>query len=193
MHVDLTKKPQSSFLSCGKDTELILRKLFVENRRYSNELKRLLLINTKDCMDLSNENYQRIIEQTSLGDLVENKYIRLVPKIGMPEHEEVKSYIILSFDNFTPSGNTEHRDNIIHIDILSHLDYWDIGNFEIRPIKIAGYIDGILNRSKLTGIGELNFMGMNELILDENLGGYSLMYEAVHSIDGDDKIPGGDM
>lgn len=54
-------------------------------------------------------------------------------------------------------------------------------NYQIRPIKIIGYIDGILNRTKLTGIGTLNYIGCNELILDENLSGYTLSYRAIHS------------
>ena len=41
----------SSFLSCEKDIEEILRKLFISSRPYSDKLKRLLLINTKDCLD----------------------------------------------------------------------------------------------------------------------------------------------
>jgi hypothetical protein len=60
-------------------------------------------------------------------------------------------------------------------------------DYQIRPLKIAGYIDGILNKSKLTGIGELNFMGCNELVLDEVLSGYTLSYRAIHG--SDDKIP----
>ena len=59
----------------------------------------------------------------------------------------------------------------------------------MRPLKIVGYIDGILNNAKLSGIGTFNFMGCNELVLDENLSGYMLMYRAVHDVDGDDKIP----
>ena len=31
--------------------ETILRKLFIESRPYSDDLKRLLVINTKDCLD----------------------------------------------------------------------------------------------------------------------------------------------
>jgi len=61
-------------------------------------------------------------------------------------------------------------------------------DYQIRPLKIAGYIDGILNKAKLTGIGELNFMGCNELVLDEVLSGYTLSYRAIHG--SDDKIPG---
>ena len=60
-------------------------------------------------------------------------------------------------------------------------------DFQIRPLKIAGYIDGILNNAKLTGIGELNFMGCNELVLDEVLSGYTLSYRAIHG--SDDRIP----
>ena len=42
---NLAMKPfQSSFLSCEKDTEIILRKLFIESRPYSDDLKRLLVI-----------------------------------------------------------------------------------------------------------------------------------------------------
>ena len=41
---------QSSFLSVDKDTNLILRKLLIESRPYSDMLKRLLLIPEKDCI-----------------------------------------------------------------------------------------------------------------------------------------------
>ena len=180
---------KSSFLSCEKDTETIIKKLFVDSKPYSDLLKRLLLINTKDCLtDLVNPVYNDIIKHTSIQDLRDKGYIRLEPKILMGENEEVKSYIRLSFDHFTPSKNDYFRDCIIEIDILCHPEYWDIGNFRLRPIKIAGYIDGILNNNKLSGIGTLNFAGMNELILDENLCGYCLMYAATHG--NDDLIEG---
>ena len=42
---------RSSFLSCEKDTESIIRKLFIDSRPYSDYLKRLLIINTSDCID----------------------------------------------------------------------------------------------------------------------------------------------
>lgn len=174
----------SSFLSCEKDTETIINKLFVESRPYSDYLKRLLLINTKDCLtDMTNQKYVDIVKSTSVADLRSKGYIRFEPKILMGENEEVKSYIRISYDHFTPSSNLEFRDCIIEIDIICHPEYWDIGNYRMRPIKIAGYIDGILNKSKLSGIGTLNFAGMNEIILDENLAGYCLMYTATHGSD----------
>lgn len=190
MRKDLTKPViKSSFLSCEKDTETILRKLFVESRPHSDVLKKLLIINTKDCLT-NNPNYQKKIDSMNLSDLRKEQYIRLEPKIKFLEHEEVKSYILISFDNFTPNEtNPEYRDCTVSFDVICHTDYWDIGNYQLRPIKIVGYIDGILNNTKLSGIGTFNFAGCNELILDENLSGYTLMYRAIHDVDGDDKIP----
>lgn len=175
---------KSSFLSCEKDTETIIKKLFVDSKPYSDMLKRLLLINTPDCLnDMTNPVYLKKIKETSIQDLKEQGYLRFGPKLTLGENEEVKSYIRLSFDHFTPSKNEHFRDCIVEIDILCHPEYWDIGNFRQRPLKIAGYIDGILNENKLSGIGTLNFAGCNELLLDENLAGYCLMYTAVHGND----------
>lgn len=185
-----TNKFDSSFLSFEKDIETILRKLFIESHPYSDILKRLLVINTKDCLD--NEDSPAIKEKLkdmTLAKLRQEGYIKLEPKIAMPEHEEVKTYIIMSCDYFTPnnSNGPYYRDCNINFDIICHLDYWDLGNYRIRPLKIAGYIDGILNEAKLSGIGTFNFLGCNELILNEDLGGYTLSYRAVHG--NDDKLP----
>lgn len=190
MRVDLVNpKLKSSFLSGEKDTQLILQKLFVNNRPHSDKLKKLLVINTKDCLAENRPNYKNKIDSISVKDLRDLGYLRLEPKLKFGEHEEVKSYIILTFDNFVPNEtNPEYRDCTVMFDIICHTDYWDIGNYQLRPLKIAGYIDGILNETKLSGIGKFHFMGLNQLILDENLSGYTLMYRAVHDVDGDDKL-----
>lgn len=187
MKRDLIMNPknfQSSFLSCEKDCEEILRKLFIASRPYSDKLKRLLVINTKDCLDnTTSKVYKEKIDKMNLSQLRDEGYIKLEPKISMVEHEEVKSYLIISFDSFSTSSNPEFRDCLINIDILCHTDYWDIGNFRLRPLKIAGYIDGILNKTRLSGLGTLEFFSCKELILDEVLSGYSLTYRAIHGTD----------
>lgn len=179
----------SSFLSCEKDMETILRKLFIENQPYSNILKRLLVINTEDCLDnLNSKVINEKLEEMSLAKIRQEGYIKLAPKIRMPEHEEIKSYIIITCDNFTPNEkNPFYRDCTVTFDIICHIDYWDIGDYRLRPLKIAGYIDGILNNTKLSGIGTFNFLGCNQLILNEDLAGYTLMYRAVHG--NDDRLP----
>lgn len=175
----------SSFLSVEKDIERILTKLFFERQVYCRQLLRLLVIPMEDCLtNLDNQDYKDIIAKTTLSSLMADGYIKLAPKIAMPEHEKVKSYIIISIDNFTPNEkNPQFRDCSIHFDIICHTDYWKMDNYQIRPLKIAGYIDGILNNTKLTGIGTLNFMGCNELVLDEVLSGYTLSYRAIHGSD----------
>lgn len=188
MKKDLALRPvdfTSSFLSCEKDLESILRRLFIESQPYSDDLKRLLVINTKDCLDNKDSKvYQNAIKDMSLAKLREDGYIKIEPKISMPEHEQVKSYLLFSFDNFTPNQkNPQFRDCAVHIDVLCHTDYWDIGNFRLRPLKICGYIDGILNKCRLSGIGTFQFAGCNELVLDETLSGYTLTYYAIHGTD----------
>ena len=124
----------------------------------------------------------------TLSKICSEGYIRLTPKIIMPEHEEVKSYILLSFDNFSPNGtNPEFRDCTISFDIICHTDYWELGDYQLRPQKIAGYIDGILNNTKLTGIGIINFNSAKQLLLSEEFSGLMLDYIAVHG--SDDYIP----
>lgn len=188
--MNIAKRVQlrSSLYSCEKDAETIIKKLFVESQPYSNQLKRLLILNTKDCLDESNQNYLEIVKNTSVKELMEGKYLSLVPKIKLKEHEEVKSYIILTFDNFTETSNPEFRDCVISFDIICHTDYWDLGDYQLRPLKIAGIIDGLLNNTKLSGIGELQFLGLSQLVLSDELSGYSLLFQAVHG--GDDVIPG---
>ena len=193
MRRDLVKPTiQSSFLSCEKDTETILRKLFIESRPHSDQLKKLLIINRKDCLTAQGEKaklFQEIIDAKNLKTLIDDQYIRLSPKIQFGEHEEIKSYILLSFDNFIPNAtNPEYRDCTVAFDIICHTDEWDLDNYQCRPLKIVGFIDGILNECKLSGIGKFHFMGCNQLILNEDLSGYTLMYRAVHDVDGDDKI-----
>ena len=184
MKRDMIKEIKTSFFSCEKDAELILKKLLVENRNASEDLKRLLLINTKDCLDKTNSKYQQIVNNTSVAELMEKNYITLVPRIRFAEHEEVKTYIIMGFDNFrTNATNPEFRNHTISFDILCHTDYWDIGNYQLRPLKIAGYIDGILNNTKLSGIGCFLFSSCNELIVNEDIAGYTLIYNVVNGND----------
>lgn len=187
MKRDLVRLPRldSPFLSCEKDAETILRRLFVESRPYSDELKRLLVISAKDCLDnMTNEKYLAKLKEMTPGKLREEGYIKLEPKIRLPEHEQIKAYIILSFDNFiTNTTNPQFRDCNVNFDIICHTDYWDIGNYRLRPLKICGYIDGLLNNSKLSGIGTFQFAGCNQLILSQDLSGYTLTYRAVHGTD----------
>ena len=184
MHYDFTKRPQSTFLSCPKDLENIIRKLFVEDKEFAENLIRLLVINEKDWLDNRDSKlYQDIVKEHTISKLIDKGYIRTTPKLELNEHEEVMSYILISFDDFTETSNPQFRDNIIRIDVICHTDCWDLGDFRLRPLEIVGHIDGLLNNTKMSGIGVLLFNSCGRLILDKNLSGYSLVYEAVHGSD----------
>lgn len=169
------KYPHSSFLSIEKDMGTIIGEIF-DNER----LKKLLLNNTKDAL------LRPYDERYSDGvALIEDGYIRMVPKLYVDK--DVLNYIIVSFDNFTPNmTNPEFRDNVISFDIICHFDQWQMKDFQLRPYKIAAEIDTLFNNRHLSGIGELQFLGANQLLINDEFAGISLMYAAIHGED--DKI-----
>ena len=165
--------PKSSFLSTDKDLSLIIKKI-MENQR----LLKMLYYTQKDCLNGKDLTQPQIISML-------DKQIKIVPKIEISE--DCPNYIIISMDNFVPNeNNDEFRDCTISIDILCHPDHWNMGNFQLRPYKIAGEIDAMLNNQKLTGIGTLQFVTGNNLLLNEELMGISLLYKAIHGIEDKD-------
>lgn len=185
MKRDTIAKPlESSFLSCERDTETILRKLFVDSRQHSKILKRLLVVTKEDCIsNTTSVEYQKA-DNMSLKQLIEGKYIILSPTIKNDEYEKLKAAIVLSFDNFTPNGtNSEFRDCSICIDVICNVECWNLTDYQQRPFKILGYIDGILNKAKLSGIGELQFMGCSGPVVNANVGMFSMVYRAIHGSD----------
>ena len=165
---------KSSFISIEKDMGTIVDMMLKNNR-----LKKLLYYNLENCLFQEN-----LTEDQSL-ELIEDGYIRMVPKLYVDK--DVLNYIIISFDNFTPNmTNPEFRDNIISFDIICHFNQWQMPNFQLRPYKIAAEIDTLFNNRHLSGIGELQFLGANQILINDEFGGISLMYSAVHGED--DKI-----
>lgn len=174
MKVMTYQYPKSSFLSIEKDMGTIVDQVLKNNR-----LKKLLYYTTKDCLDRPN-----LTEDESLK-LLEDYYIRMVPKLYVDS--DVRNYIIISFDSFIPNGtNPEFRDNIIVFDIVCHFEQWQMKDFQLRPYKIAAEIDTLFNNRHLSGIGELQFFGAKQLLVDDEFAGITLMYSAVHGED--DKV-----
>lgn len=167
MRIDRYKPPKSSFLSMEKDLGIIIGSM-----EKCSRLKRLLCNNRKEALELETP-------AIDIAEMIQKGYIRIVPKITIDE--EVRQYVVISFDNFTPNAtNPEFRDNIISFDIICHFDNWNLGNMMLRPYKIAAEIDSMFNGQYLTGIGTLQFLGANQIILTDEFGGLSLMYAAIH-------------
>ena len=169
MKLDLYKPTKSTFLTAEKDIFNIVDKML------NNEnLKKLLYYPVKDAYRQPN-----LSQEQTIG--LVHKNIRVVPKLQIDE--EVESYVIITFDGFTTNANNpEYRDNIITFDVICHFDSWVMENYQLRPYLIMGEIDGMLNKSKLNGIGTVEFIGANQLLLSSDLAGFSLTYRVINDV-----------
>lgn len=158
--------PKSSFLSVDKDLGTI------SNMILKNDvIQKLLFYTTENALDKP-----KLTDDERLSLI--NKNIKIVPKVTVDE--TALTYVIISMDNFTPSGNPEFRNNVITFDILCHFNYWQLHDFQLRPYRIAAELDSMFNNRKLSGIGTLNFLGASQIILSDEFGGLTLMYETTH-------------
>lgn len=163
--------PESSFLSIDKDMNILVSKILSNER-----LKRLLYYTTSDALEKPN-----IGEDASLE--LFGKNIKIVPKIYVDD--KVYNYVFILFDDFLPSENPQFRDNMISFVILCHFDQWQLKDFSLRPYKIAGEIDAMINNKRLTGIGKLQFLTGNLVNHNDEFAGIVLTYQAIHG--GEDK------
>lgn len=167
MIIDKNPMPKSSFLSVEKDMHLISN-MMLRNPR----LKKMLYYTTPDCLSKPTVSEEAALEMFG-------KNIKMVPKLTVDG--SVLNYIIISFDNFTPNAtNPEFRDNIIEFDVICHFDQWTMKDFQLRPYRIAAEIDSMFNGKHLTGIGTLQFLGGNQMILTDEYAGFCLMFAAIH-------------
>lgn len=167
MKIDRVDIPKSSFLSSDKDMSIICSQILCNER-----LKRLLYYTTPDALDKSN------IGEEKTNELF-GRNIKILPKLYV-DHS-VLNYIIIRFDNYIENRtNPEFKDNTIEFDIICHYDQWNLKDFQLRPYRIAAEIDSMFNKKHLTGIGRLNFLKANQIILNNEFAGLCLLYSAIH-------------
>lgn len=173
MKIDNVKNPESAFLAQEKDMRIIVDRIAANQR-----LRKLLYYTTPDALkksEVSDQNFAKMF----------GKNIRNLPKLYIDK--DVLNYIVISFDNFAPNGdNPEFRDNTIEFDIICHYDQWQLADsFQLRPYRIAAELDSMLDKKHLTGIGQLNFVGAQQIILTDEFAGLCLLYDTIHG--GEDK------
>ena len=152
--------------------------LLVEHFLKNERLLKLLYYDTEDALKRPSVPQEKALE-------LFGKQIKIVPKLRVDKPEFC--YIIISFDNFTPNmTNPAFRDNIISFDIVCHFDQWNLNNFALRPYKIAAEIDSMFNNQRLTGLGKINFLGANQIVLSDEFAGLTLMYQTIHGYKGED-------
>lgn len=167
MKVNTYEYPKSALLGMPKDAALIMGRIL------SNQtVLKLLYYGSKDWAS------KPAIDQTKVAEMFDTEQISSVPKIKIDKPE--KTYLRLTYGTMVRNAtNPEYRDNTFNIDIICHADNWDLGNWELRPYKIAGEIDAMLDKTHLTGIGELEFISCSPYVYDEEFYGVSLTYLAI--------------
>jgi hypothetical protein len=155
--------------------------IIVDRIMKNDRLKKMLYYTTRDCLDRPKLTEDETIEMFG-------KQIKIVPKLYVDG--SVLNYMIISFDNFSRNANNpEFRDNIIEFDIICHFDQWHMKDFELRPYKIAAELDSMFSGQKLTGIGKLEFLGANQMILTDEYAGLCVMYQAIHGEEDKKNMP----
>lgn len=176
MRIQNYVEPKSAFLSVEKDLSIIVNTMLK-----NDNLKKLLYYTTRDWREKP-----KLTEEESIS--LFGKQIKLVPKIYVDSENLI--YLIIRMRTFTPNDtNPEFRDNIIEFDIVCNYDTWHLKDFELRPYKIAAEIDSMFNDRHLTGIGTLQFLGSDQIILTDQLAGICIQYEAIHGEEDKRKMP----
>ena len=167
MKIETYQYPHSSFLAVEKDLTIIVDHLLKNER-----LKKLLFYTTRDCLKRPNIGDEETFKMFG-------KEIKIVPKIYVDK--TVLNYIIINFDNFiTNFKNPEYRNNTIHFDIICHIDQWQLEDNQLRPYRIAAELDSMFNKKHLSGIGETEFLGAKQIVLNDEFIGITIMYQAIH-------------
>lgn len=166
---------KSSFLGIQKDCALIMQKILGS----PTILKLLWYGDTRDWKDKPTVTAQNIKEMFA------TKQISIVPKVKVEKPE--KTYLRVCYNTILPNAtNPVYVDNNFEIKIICHYDNWDLGDYDLRPYRIAGEINALLDGARLTGIGRLEFKGLTPDIYDEEFAGVTLSYLAIRG--NEDKV-----
>ena len=176
MKIRTHDSPISSFLSTEKDLALLCHTIGCNKRLQ----KYLYYTNDRplENPDLTQEEINSLF----------GEQIKIVPKFYIDG--SIMNYIVISQDSYvTNATNPEFRNSLIEIDIICHYDQWQLKDFELRPYKIAGELDSMLDGAKFSGIGTLNFVGATKVMFTDEYAGLCVFYQAIHGIEDKKGMP----
>lgn len=116
----------------------------------NDDLVKLLVDQSKTPFNFDLNSFDRFL-------LFDDEYIIKKPKLTFPETEQ-KSYISIYLDRSEMSGksNVYNYDMNLCIDIVCHIDNWDIEDSEglsnTRPYMICDIIDNLVRNTKVKSI-----------------------------------------
>ena len=159
-----TSKSQRRFEVMGTNAFNIANKLM-----QNQNLCRLLKYQVREPFD--KEKYPDV-------DGVEllNKQIMIVPKI-FDDSTEKTSYVVAIFSNFVTNAlNPDFKISTIRFDVACPYDEWVLNGRSLRPYLMMQEIDTMFNQAQMEGIGTLEFVRADGLVLTPQIGGYSMLY-----------------
>ena len=106
-----------------------------------------------------------------------NKQIMIVPKI-FDDSTEKTSYIVAIFSNFvTNTLNPDFKLSTVRFDVACPYDEWVLDDKSLRPYLMMQEIDDMFNQAQMAGIGTLQFVRAESIVLTPQIGGYSMLYQ----------------
>ena len=155
---------QRRFAVMGTNTFNIANKL-MQNQR----LCRLLKYQVRDPFDSKYEDVD--------GVSLLNKQIMIVPKI-FDDSTEKTSYVVAIFSNFiTNALNPDFKLSTVRFDVACPYDEWVLNDKSLRPYLMMQEIDDMFNQAQMAGIGTLQFIRAESIVLTPQIGGYSMLYQ----------------
>ena len=155
---------QRRFAVMGTNTFNIANKLMSNQR-----LCRLLKYQVRDPFD------EKKYPDVDGVDLL-NKQIMIVPKI-FDDSTEKTSYVVAMFSGFTTNAlNSDYKLSTVRFDVACPYDEWVLDEKSLRPYLMMQEIDNMFNQAQMAGIGTLQFVRADSLVLTPQIGGYSMLY-----------------
>jgi hypothetical protein len=155
------------FLDTGSNLRKILNKILK-----NDTLIKLLYYNSSNVdsePNLTNEQKVALV----------NDLIRLYPRL--PKDSEFKNYIVIQMDAFnTIDDDYLFRGFTLTFDVFCHVDNWIMDDYMLRPLKILHELDSMFNNSKLDSLGPVVFLGSDQIVLNEDMMGYSIYFRIVN-------------
>lgn len=139
-------------------------------------LASMILNSQKLCKLLYYSNSSPLSQPDFDTEILLNKNIKVVPKV--PDFDEEKgSFVLVLMDQFTVDPtNNETKIVEIRFDIICPMDEWSVNEESLRPFLIMSEIQTIFDGMKINGIGKLNFIKAERIVLSETHAGYSMSF-----------------
>lgn len=106
-----------------------------------------------------------------------NRQIMIMPKI-FDDSTEKTSYVVAMFSNFVTNAlNPDFKLSTVRFDVACPYDEWVLNDKSLRPYLMMQEIDDMFNQAQMAGIGTLQFVRAESIVLTPQIGGYSMLYQ----------------